>query len=116
MPQYRHDYGQSEKEWSGDKEQIVKMVATHSRDMQKVSDGGQSPIGRLTHSGRNGSWRSFLEDCRLDRSFRPARSTRLTHFEPATSRTVRFARPNILFYDEHVIDLYRRICALYRMG
>ena len=45
------------------------MVATHSRDMQKVSDGGQSPIGRLTHSGRNGSWRSFLEDCRLDRSF-----------------------------------------------
>jgi hypothetical protein len=76
MPQYQHDYGQSEKEWSGDKEQIVKMVATHSRDMQKVSDGGQSPIGRLTHSGRNGSWRSFLEDCRLDRSFRPARSTR----------------------------------------
>ena len=69
MPQYRHDYGQSEKEWSGDKEQIVKMVATHSRDMQKVSDGGQSPIGRLTHSGRNGSWRNFLEDCRLDRSF-----------------------------------------------
>ena len=29
---------------------------------------------------------------------------------------VRFARPNILFYDEHVIDLYHQICALYRMG
>jgi hypothetical protein len=29
---------------------------------------------------------------------------------------VRFARSNILFYDEHVIDLYHRICALYRMG
>jgi hypothetical protein len=29
---------------------------------------------------------------------------------------VRFARPNILFYDEHVIDLYHRICALYRVG
>jgi hypothetical protein len=29
---------------------------------------------------------------------------------------VRFARPNILFYDEHVIDLYHRTCALYRMG
>jgi hypothetical protein len=24
---------------------------------------------------------------------------------------VRFARPNILFHDEHVIDLYHRICA-----
>lgn len=29
---------------------------------------------------------------------------------------VRFARPKILFYDEHVIDLCPRICALYRMG
>jgi hypothetical protein len=29
---------------------------------------------------------------------------------------IRFARPNILFYDEHVIDLYYRISALYRMG
>lgn len=29
---------------------------------------------------------------------------------------VRFARPIILFYDEHVIDLYHRICGLYRMG
>lgn len=30
--------------------------------------------------------------------------------------TVRFARPNILFYDEHVNDLYHRTCGLYRMG
>jgi len=29
---------------------------------------------------------------------------------------VRFARANILFHDKHVIDLYHRICALYRMG
>jgi hypothetical protein len=29
---------------------------------------------------------------------------------------VRFARPSILFYDEQVIALYHRICALYRMG
>ena len=29
---------------------------------------------------------------------------------------VRFARANILFYDKQVIDLYHRICALYRMG
>jgi hypothetical protein len=28
----------------------------------------------------------------------------------------RFARPNILFYDERVFDLYHRICAQYRMG
>ena len=33
-----------------------------------------------------------------------------------TEQIVRFARLNILFYDEHVIDLYRRIRALYRMG
>ena len=31
-------------------------------------------------------------------------------------QTVRSARPDILFYDEHVIDLYQRISALYRMG
>jgi len=29
---------------------------------------------------------------------------------------VQFARPHIRFYDEHVIDLYYRFCALYRMG
>jgi len=29
---------------------------------------------------------------------------------------VRFARPNILFYDEHVIDLYCRICTLVSNG
>ena len=29
-------------------------------------------------------------------------------------RIVRFARPNILFYDEHVIGLTHRIFALYR--
>ena len=34
----------------------------------------------------------------------------------AAEQIVRFARPNIPFYDEHVIDLYDRICALYRMG
>jgi hypothetical protein len=33
-----------------------------------------------------------------------------------SDQIVRFARSNILFYDEHVIDLYHRICALYRMG
>jgi hypothetical protein len=35
----------------------------------------------------------------------------------ATGRIgVRFAHASILVYDEHVIDLYHRICALYRMG
>ncbi len=29
---------------------------------------------------------------------------------------VRFAHRDILFYDEHIIDLYHRISALYRMG
>jgi hypothetical protein len=29
------------------------------------------------------------------------------------NKIVRFARPNILIYDEHVIDLCYRICALY---
>ena len=32
------------------------------------------------------------------------------------NRIVRFGRPDILFYDEHMVDLYHRICALYRMG
>ena len=30
-------------------------------------------------------------------------------------QTVRFVRSDILFYDEHIIDLYQQICALYRM-
>lgn len=29
---------------------------------------------------------------------------------------VRFARPDILFYDGHVTDLYHRISALYQLG
>jgi hypothetical protein len=31
-------------------------------------------------------------------------------------QTLRFARSTVLFYDEHVIDLSHRVCALYRMG
>jgi hypothetical protein len=29
---------------------------------------------------------------------------------------VRFARPDVLFYDAHPIDLYQLICALYLMA
>jgi len=35
---------------------------------------------------------------------------------PGQTRLSVFARSTILFYDEHVIDLYHRICALDRMG
>lgn len=30
-----------------------------------------------------------------------------------STQTIRFARPNSLFYDEHIIDLYHRVCGLY---
>ena len=32
------------------------------------------------------------------------------------SMKIRFARPDILFYDAHRIELYRSICALYLMA
>ena len=35
---------------------------------------------------------------------------------PPSTQTVRFARPNILIYDEHVSDLYQLICARYLMA
>lgn len=35
---------------------------------------------------------------------------------PRAEQNVRFARFNILFYDQHVRGLYHRNCALYRLG
>jgi hypothetical protein len=49
------------------------------------------------------------------RSTNPLRSTAGRIRRRRAEQIVRFARPNILFYDERVIDLCHRIRALYRM-
>ena len=50
-----------------------------------------------------------------DSNLRPEQSssTATGNRRRPAERIVRFARPNILIYDGHVIDLYRLICALY---
>jgi len=44
---------------------------------------------------------------------RAAASSDWSPSRPLHSQRVRFARPDILFYDAHRIDLYQLICALY---